>query len=300
MNKPESKWIVLIFLSLVWGSSFILIKKGLLALTPMQLGALRILISAVFLLIVGIGRIHHLKKRHVKYVVLSSFIGVFIPTFLFAFAQTKINSSIASILNSMTPLNTLLLGVFIFGMGFQKRQLWGVFVGLLGASILILSGSDLTDAGQLEFSFFIVVASACYAADFNIIKKYLFDLDPIALATWNFIFLILPTGVILLFSDFFKTDWTTPQMGKSLLAITFLAVVGTGVGKILFNRLIQVSSPIFSSSVTYLMPIVSVLLGSLDGEKLSVYQILGGVIVLIGVYLTHKKKLPEPAVDSGS
>jgi len=89
-------------------------------------------------------------------------------------------------------------------------------------------------------------------------------------------------------------------MGRSLLAITFLAIVGTGVGKILFNRLIQVSSPIFSSSVTYLMPIVSVLLGGLDGEKLNVYQIVGGLVVLIGVYLTHKKKLPEPVVDSSS
>ncbi|MBU2525668.1 MAG: DMT family transporter [Bacteroidetes bacterium] len=290
MKQPESKWIVLIFLSLVWGSSFILIKKGLLALTPVQLGALRILISAGFLLIVGVRRIHKIKKHQLRYVVLSSLVGVFIPTFLFAFAQTKINSSIASILNSLTPLSALLLGLFVFGVSFQKRQIAGVFVGLAGAVLLIMGGSNLQDMGALGYSLLVVMASTCYATDVNIIKKYLHDMDPLTLATWNFIFLIFPTAIILFFSGFFGLDFEQSQLKWSLLSISVLAVFGTGVGKILFNRLIQVSSPVFAASVTYMMPVVSVFLGTLDGESLSAVQIFGGCIVLIGVYMTHKKK----------
>lgn len=280
---------VLILLSLVWGSSFILIKKGLLHLTPVQLGALRILISAGFLVLVGINSIYKVKKKKLKYIALSSLVGVFFPTFLFAFAQTRVNSSVAAILNSLTPLSALLLGLFVFGMAFQKRQIIGVFVGLAGAILLIVGGGAINEIGYLGYALLVVLASIGYAADVNIIKKYLFDVHPLTLASWNFILLIFPTAVILFYSGFFGLAFEDPGLQNSILVITALAIFGTGIGKILFNRLIQVSSPVFAASVTYMMPVVSVILGTLDGEKLKPLQLLGGAVVLLGVYLTRQR-----------
>lgn len=289
MQQNSSKWLVLILLSLIWGSSFILIKKGLLHLTPMQLGALRILISAGFLVLVGISNLHKVKIKQVKYIALSSLVGVFLPTFLFAFAQTRINSSVAAILNSLTPLSALLLGLFVFGIRFQSRQIAGVFVGLAGALLLILGGGAIDEIGYLGYALMVVVASVGYALDVNIIKKYLHDINPLTLASWNFILLIIPTGIILFYSGFFNLSIHEPGLQNSLLAITILAVFGTGMGKILFNKLIQVSSPVFAASVTYMMPVVSVVLGTLDGEQLKPLQIAGGFIVLMGVYLSRQR-----------
>lgn len=289
MQQNSSKWLVLILLSLIWGSSFILIKKGLLHLTPVQLGALRILISAGFLVLVGISNLHKVKIKQVKYIALSSLVGVFLPTFLFAFAQTRINSSVAAILNSLTPLSALLLGLFVFGIRFQSRQIAGVFVGLAGALLLILGGGAIDEIGYLGYALMVVVASVGYALDVNIIKKYLHDINPLTLASWNFILLIIPTGIILLYSGFFNLSIHEPGLQNSLLAITILAVFGTGMGKILFNKLIQVSSPVFAASVTYMMPVVSVVLGTLDGEQLKPLQIAGGFIVLMGVYLSRQR-----------
>lgn len=289
MQQNSSKWLVLILLSLIWGSSFILIKKGLLHLTPVQLGALRILISAGFLVLVGISNLHKVKIKQVKYIALSSLVGVFLPTFLFAFAQTRINSSVAAILNSLTPLSALLLGLFVFGIRFQSRQIAGVFVGLAGALLLILGGGAIDEIGYLGYALMVVVASVGYALDVNIIKKYLHDINPLTLASWNFILLIIPTGIILFYSGFFNLSIHEPGLQNSLLAITILAVFGTGMGKILFNKLIQVSSPVFAASVTYMMPVVSVVLGTLDGEQLKPLQIAGGFIVLMGVYLSRQR-----------
>lgn len=282
---------VLILLSLVWGSSFILIKKGLLHLTPIQLGALRILISAGFLVLVGINSIHKVKKKQLKYIAMSSAVGVFFPTFLFAFAQTRVNSSIAAILNSLTPLSALLLGLFVFGVAFQRRQIVGVFIGLAGAVLLIIGGGAIDEIGYLGYALLVVLASVGYALDVNIIKKYLSDVHPITLASWNFILLIFPTALILFYSGFFGLSYEDTGVKNSMIAIAVLAVFGTGMGKILFNKLIQVSSPVFAASVTYMMPIVSVILGTLDGEKLKPLQMMGGVIVLMGVYLTRQRTI---------
>lgn len=253
------------------------------------MGALRILISAGFLVLVGISNLHKVKIKQVKYIALSSLVGVFLPTFLFAFAQTRINSSVAAILNSLTPLSALLLGLFVFGIRFQSRQIAGVFVGLAGALLLILGGGAIDEIGYLGYALMVVVASVGYALDVNIIKKYLHDINPLTLASWNFILLIIPTGIILLYSGFFNLSIHEPGLQNSLLAITILAVFGTGMGKILFNKLIQVSSPVFAASVTYMMPVVSVVLGTLDGEQLKPLQIAGGFIVLMGVYLSRQR-----------
>ena len=290
MNKNQFKWFVLLMLSLIWGSSFILMKKALLGLSPIQVGALRILITAFFLLIIGFKSLKKIKKEQWKYVFFSALLGTLFPSFLYAFAIDKIDSSIASILNSLTPFNTLIVGTLVFGFIFQKKQLIGILIGLVGTLILIMKGASLNPNQNYWFALLPIISSIGYAFNVNIIKKYLQDLDAIAITTGNFILILIPAFLVLLFTDFFTSFELNETTEPALLYILILAIVGTGFAKIMFNKLIQISSPVFSASVTYLIPIVAVMWGILDGEKLSVIQLVAGVIILFGVYMVNKNK----------
>ncbi len=290
MDNQQKKWIYLIFLSLVWGSSFILMKKALIGLTPIQVGALRIIISTFFLIIIGFNSLKKIKKKHWIYVFYSAVLGTLFPSFLFAYAVTGIDSSIASILNSFTPFNTLLIGTLVFGIIFRKKQLIGILVGLIGTAILILKGADLNPDQNYWFAFLPILSSIGYAFNVNIIKKYLQDLEPLAITTGNFVLIFIPAMIILGLTGFFTSFEFNEESKSSLLYISILAVVGTGIAKIMFNKLIHISSPVFSTSVTYLIPIVAVFWGVFDGEKLSLIQLLAGFIILFGVYLVNKNK----------
>ena len=290
MGNKQVRWIYLIILSIVWGSSFILMKKALVGLSPIHVGALRILITAAFLLVIGFRRIVRIKKRHWYYLTINGLIGTFFPAFLFAYALEKIDSSIASILNSLTPLNTLIFGAIVFGFGFRKRQLIGVVIGLVGTLMLILKGAEVNPNQDYFYASFILIASVGYAFNVNILKKYLHDLDALSITVGNFILLIVPTLFVLWYSNFFTTFEITESSTTAIFYISILAVFGTGLAKIMFNRLIQISSPIFSSSVTYLIPIVAIAWGIFDGEKISFLQFVSGFIILLGVYLVNKTK----------
>ena len=287
--KNSRRWFYLIVLALVWGSSFILMKKALIGLTPIQVGALRLLITAFVLLLVGFKSIFTIKKKHWWYIFLTAILGTFFPAFLFAYAIQGIDSSIASILNSLTPLNTLIIGALVFGFTFKRYQVFGVLIGFLGTIILIFKGAELNPEQNYIYAALPILSSIGYAFNVNILKKYLFDLSALAVTVGNFIILIIPTSIVLWYSDFFQTFEYNESMSSSLLYITVLAVFGTAFAKTLFNHLVQISSPIFSTSVTYLIPIVAVFWGLLDKEKLSFIQLSAGFIILIGVYLANKK-----------
>jgi len=290
MNLQQKKWFFLIVLSLIWGSSFILIKKALVGLTPIQLGALRILITAVFLLIIGTKSLKRIRKKHWKYIAYTAALGTFFPAFMFAYAITKIDSSIAAILNSLTPFNTFIIGAMAFGFTFKRKQFLGIFIGLIGTLILILKGASLNPTQNYWYAFLIIFASVGYAFNVNIVKKYLADLDSLAITTGNFLLMIIPVVLVLFFSGFFSSFEINPETTKALGYITVLSVFGTAIAKIMFNNLVHISTPIFSASVTYLIPIVAVMWGVLDGEKLSFIQLVGAGFILFGVYLVNKTK----------
>jgi drug/metabolite transporter (DMT)-like permease len=290
MNSQQQKWVYLSLLSLVWGSSFILMKKALIGVSPMQLGALRMIITAIFLGLIGFKSLKKIQKKHWIYIVYTALLGTFIPGFLFAYAVNVIDSSIVSILNSFTPFNTLIFGALFFGIAFKKHQLVGIIVGLVGALILILEGSVLNPNQNYWFAFLIVIASVGYAINANIVKKHLQDLDALAITTGNFLLLLIPALIVLVSTHFFTTFETTDEGIESLGYIVILSVVGTGIAKTIFNKLVQISTPIFSSSVTYLIPVVAILWGVIDGEKLSGIQLLAGIVILFGVFLVNKKK----------
>jgi drug/metabolite transporter (DMT)-like permease len=273
---------------LVWGSSFILIKKGLIGLSAIQVGSLRIIFAAIFLLLIGFKSLSKIPKEKWKYIALTSVFGTFVPAFLFALAQTEIDSSVSSILNSLTPLNTLILGALVFGVNFQRRQVWGVFIGLVGSLLLVFNGAMNHPDQNYYYAILVVIASLCYAVNVNLIKRFLSDLAPLSITTGNFLFLIFPALTILYFTGFYDV-LAVEKVQHSVYFIMILGVVGTGIANILFFKLIQISSPVFATSVTYLIPVVAFFWGLLDNEMLTPVQFFGAFIILIGVYLSAKK-----------
>lgn len=290
MDHKQLRWVYLFLLSLIWGSSFILMKYALVGLTAMQVGALRVVITAVFLLLIGFRRLFKIKKRHWYYLALNGIIGSFIPAFLMAYTVEKMDSSVVSILNSLTPLNTLIFGALVFGFGFRKRQLIGVLIGLIGTVVLVLKGAELNPNQDYSYSVFILVASICYALNINILKKYLHDLDALSITVANFAISVVPALVLLGFTGFYSTFELNDSSLKGLFYLSILAVFGTGLAKLMFNRLIQISSAIFSSSVTYIIPIVAITWGILDGETITFVQFIAAFIILLGVYIVNKAK----------
>lgn len=288
MENKNLKFIYLIILALVWGSSFILIKRGLVGLNPFQLGSLRMVFAALFLLLIGFNSIKHIQLRHWKYITLTAIMGTFIPVFLFSVAQTQISSSVSAILNSLTPLNTLVLGIILFKIDFQRRQIFGVFIGLTGSALLIMNGALNNPDQNYYYAILLVIASICYALNVNIIKTYLSDLNPLSITAGNFVVILFPALAVLYFSDFF-TAVQTEATQNVLVYILILGVVGTALANILFFKLIKISSPVFASSVTYLIPVVAFLWGMVDHETLTFVQLIGASIILLGVYLSAKK-----------
>jgi drug/metabolite transporter (DMT)-like permease len=291
MKNPNIKWIYLIILSIIWGSSFILIKKSLLGLTPYQLGALRTIITGVILLAVGYNKLKNIAKNKWKWLIISGFLGSFFPAFFFAIAETEIDSAVASILNSLVPLNTILLGFAVFKIASTRRQILGVIIGFIGTAILILKGSELNPNQNYLYAGFVIASTLMYATNINIIKRYLQDVKPLAIAAGNYVFIIIPALIVLIYDDFFsQATFDNPMLLEAILYVTILSVFGTAIAKVIFNKLVQISTPVFASSVTYIMPIVALIWGVLDGEAFSLLQALAALLILFGVYLSHKRK----------
>ena len=284
-----NKWFYLIALSLIWGSSFILIKKALVGLEASQLGSLRIIFSSIFIFLIAWRNIFSIKKIEWKWITISAFLGSFFPAFLFAFAEKEIDSSVASIINSIVPLNTLILGIIIFKIESTKRQIIGVLVGFFGTYLLISSGLKLNPDQNYNYAGLVILCSFLYALNVNIIKKYLQHLSALTITVGHFTAIILPAVLVFLFSDFEFSSLEKDEVKTSIFYVFILALFGTALAKIIFNKLIKISSPVFASSVTYSMLIVSIFWGIVDGEKLSIYQLIATLIIVFGVILTNKK-----------
>ena len=289
--RLEKKWIYLIALSLIWGSSFILIKKSLIGLSPLQVGSLRIVFSSIIIFLIAFNKIKTIQKDKWRWIAVSAVIGTFLPAFLFAFAETQIDSAVAAILNSLVPMNTVLIGLAVFKISTTKIQSAGVIIGFIGTSVLIISGSDLNPDQNYLYSGLVIICSILYATNVNLIKKHLFDVNAVAIAAGQFFVIFVPSIIVLVYSGFFDLEFRNNDLlYDSLLYVLLLSFFGTAMAKILFNKLIQISSPVFASSVTYSMLIVSVLWGILDGELFNINQAVATILIIIGVYLSNKKK----------
>jgi len=289
MNSTYRNYFTLLFLAIIWGSSFILMKRGLDVFDYKQVGSLRIFIAFLSLLPFLPKAFKLVQKKHYLPIVIMAILGNGIPAFLFTKAQTELSSSIVGILNALVPLFTLLLGIIFFKSRPSKTNFAGVLIALVGATLLTFN----TMQGDLKINnyvFLVILATVFYAISINVIKKYLYDLNATSITSLAFI-IIGPLSAVYLFStDFIEITTTNENAYIALGYITLLSVIGTSVAVIIFNKLISNSSAIFASSVTYLIPIVAILWGVFDGEQINKHHIIGVSIILSGVYLVNKRK----------
>ena len=289
MESKNLKWFLLILLGSVWGSSFILMQFGLKGVNSIQLGALRILFAGTFLLFIGFKHLAKIPSYKWKYIALTSLFGTFLPAFMFATALKHIDGSVSSIINSLTPVNTLLFGLLVFGVSVQRRQIFGVVLGFIGCVLLVIFGDSDSTSSNYMYAALIAIASLFYGMNVNFIKHYLSDLKPLTISVGNFAIMFVPALVILYSTGFFDIISTT-QTQSALTYIAVLGIVGTGLSNILFFKLIQISSPVFASSTTYIIPVVAFILGFIFmGETLNFVQAVGALIVLLGVYFSSRK-----------
>lgn len=295
-NKVSGKsWFLLAILAVIWGSSFILMKRGLFAtdgsetLLPRQLAGIRIALAGLALLPVAIKHRKAITKQNWKFLLIVGLFGNGIPAFLFAVAQTHISSSLSGLLNSLVPLFTMLLGYFVFKIKTKWFNALGVIIGLGGALGLILASKSTEGESDFWFSMLIVIATICYAISVNVIKSKLHEVKSLAITSLGFGLLIVPCLFYLGTTDIVLRLDVVPGAWSSLGYTAILSIIGTGLAVVLFNGLIKETTAIFASSVTYLIPIVAIGWGVLDGEVLSAGQIMFALVILSGVYLVNKK-----------
>ena len=289
------KWIYLIILSIIWGSSFILIKKALIGLTPAQLGSLRIIFSSIIIFAFAWNTLKIISKKEWKWIIISAFLGSFFPAFLFAFAETEIDSSIASVLNSLVPLNTVIIGAIVFKIASSKKQIIGVIVGFIGTYLLIDKGIQLNPDQNYLYAGLVILCSFLYGFNVNIIKKYLNDVPAVTIAAGHFSVIFIPAVIIFLLSGFNSDQIHDPNTMKSIGYVLILSIFGTALAKVLFNKLVQMSTAVFASSVTYSLLIVSLFWGILDGELFSLNQLMATMLIVMGVLLSSRN--PRQSLD---
>ncbi|HLO90598.1 MAG TPA: DMT family transporter [Lentimicrobium sp.] len=292
INKSWFPYLVLFFLALTWGSSFILIKRGLETFTSSEVGALRVVITWLFLLPVAIKRMRGFCSKEWLLFLIVGCVGSLAPAFLFAAAQKGIDSSLAGILNSLTPLFTLILGIMFFRLKPRWFNIAGVILGLIGAAGLVSVSGSGNFTFNIGYAMLIVIAAIFYAINVNVIKAFLQDVNPITITSMAFFTIGPGTAVYLFFfTPFVRTLGEQPQALSGLGYISILAIVGTGIALMLFNRVIQMTSAVFASSVTYFIPIIALLWGIADGETFKPGFVFFVALVIVGVLLVNTTTL---------
>ena len=289
-NNKAKAVTLLILLSLIWGTSFILMKRGLTVFSAGEVGSIRVVAAMLFLLPLALTKLKDLSGVQYGKLLASGLMGIFIPAFLFAAAQTRMESSVTGIMNSLTPICTLLIGIFFFGQAFRSQSLLGIIIGLVGTIILIFANYGGAISGFNSYAFLVIVACLLYGTNLNFIKYNVTELKALTITSVS-ILLISPLALLYLFgfTEFTTKLSTHPEAWKALSYLVLLGIMSTSVATILFNYLVKISTPLFTSSVTYLIPIVAVMWGLLDGEKLLPGHFIGMVDIIGGVYLANRK-----------
>ncbi|MFK7952515.1 MAG: DMT family transporter [Ekhidna sp.] len=290
-KTPILAWILLVILAMMWGSSFILIKRGLVGLEAAEVGSLRIVAAAIFLLPFAISRLKTIDKKHIPYYISVGFLGSLIPSFLFAVAQTQLASAITGVLNGLVPIFTILIGLFILKQKQDSKVFIGVFVGFIGTILLIFAGEGVSFSGFNAYALLVVLATICYASNLNLIKQKLNAVHAITVTSISMLF-VLPIAAIHLFgfTDFWPKLMSVEGATTATLYISLLGVMSTAIALIIFNKILQMTTPLFASSVTYIIPIIAVAWGVIDGEELYPLHYIGMLAVGLGVYIANKNR----------
>lgn len=290
LNKKPWQWVILLFLAFIWGSSFILMKRGLEVYSHTVVAALRISVAFIVLIPFAIISFKKVELKYWKYLIFTGVIGNGIPAFLFTFAQTEVSSSLTGMLNSLTPLFALVIGIVMFNSKPLKTQIAGVIIGLIGATGLIYFYRLSSDSSNIYYTLIIVLATICYALSVNVIKAHLKEIGSLKITALSFLSIGPFTMGYLFTTDFINVSLNNPLSSSALFYITLLSVFGTVIAIILFNILIKRTSTLFATSVTYLIPFVAILWGVFDGEFINHIQLICVIITLCGIYFINKTK----------
>lgn len=288
MKSKFSPWIIFISLVLVWGSSFIIMKYALMGFSAVQIGAARIIFACLFTSIFAFKSIREFRKTDILHLIIVAFLGNSIPYVLFPIAINHIPSGIVGITNSMTPLFTLIIGIIAYRRKLKPLKFLGVFIGLMGTLILINPFSSNSVVGtNWPYILLALCAAACYGISINSISK-LNHLSPQAITLFALIGASIPSIIILIFTNFSSTILSKPDILVPFLAVAFLGIFGTSLSMVVFNKLISITTPIFAASTTYVIPIVALVWGIIDGESLLLNHFLGMVVILLGVRIVNR------------
>ena len=287
MQQKWINWLVFALLSLVWGSSFVLIKEGLRSFSPYQVASLRMLFAGLVLVPFAIKALPQIPKEKMGLVLISGVAGNFIPAFLFCIAETQIDSSLAGILNSLTPLFTILVGISFFKVQTNITKIIGVIIGFIGLCFLFAAGKDMS-MRNMSYAGLVLMATLFYGINVNMVGRYLQNIGALNIASVAFSFLVLPSAAILFFTGYFNNNFTNQTVIQSSLASAVLGIIGTSLASILFYYLIKRAGVIFGSLVTYGIPIVAVCWGMLYGEKITPMQYVWMGVILLGVFIANR------------
>lgn len=287
MNKLTN-WFLFSILTLIWGSSFILMKEGLVKLSAYQVAAMRIFSAGLVLMPIAIRQFRQIPKDKIKMIVLSGTIGSFIPAFLFCIAEEHINSSLAGILNALSPLFAILMGVLFYQMKMTTQKITAVLVGFIGLCLLFISKDGFSFEGDVFYSLLIVIATIGYGLNANMLARHLGDVGSLNIAAIAFSILAIPALLILIFTGYFQGTWTDTAFLRATAASIILGILGTAAAQILFYMLLKRTNVLFSSLVTYTIPFVAILWGVLYGETITGLQIACLGVILSGVYFANR------------
>lgn len=291
-SPPDTRaYLTLLLLSIIWGTSYILIKKSLLFFTPYQVAALRLGISALAFVPLIVHHLKKVRKKDIPLLIVVGLTGTGLPSFLYPAAQTHVSSSVAGMLSSLTPLFTFILAWLAFGMQVKRLQAFGILLGLLGAILLVFSraGGDGSTDFQLAYAGLIVLATLCYATSSNVVKANFQHTPALTITVVSFFLVGLPALLWCIVSAGVVPIILAPDGWQGLAYVSFLALFSTVLASIIFFKLVQQTSAVFSSTVSYLVPIVALAWGLLDNETIGLYQVVAFLLILIGVFLSRGK-----------
>ncbi|WP_166382703.1 DMT family transporter [Polaribacter sp. 11A2H] len=298
-NFVNNKWFLLLVIALTWGSSFMLIKKSLVVFTPYEIGAIRVVGSGLLLGVIGIPALFKMSKKTILWVTIAGFFGNFLPMYLFPIAQTQVSSSLAGILDSLVPIFVMIFSFLLFGINSKKTQMLGAVIGFLGAASIIYFSEANAEDSNFWYVMLVVLAGASYGVNAVVIKERIPNLNAIKLTAAVYSIWAIPSLVILYFTGFVQNFEMKPEFTEPLSYLAFLTVFATAIAMLLYFKLIQDTSAVFASTVSYLLPIVAVIWGILDGEKFTFWYVFGGALILIGIYLIREKKKDPKLVPRG-
>ncbi|WP_404397904.1 DMT family transporter [Idiomarina loihiensis] len=287
-TPPLSAWLLLGLLALIWGSSFLLIKKGLLAFGPMEVGALRISSAGLVLAPFIARRLNKITRKHWLKLASVGLVGSLIPAFMFAIAQTQLGSGVTGVLNALTPIATLVIGALFFHQKARLAQVIGVAIGLFGTLLLVTASANGSWDVNL-YALLVLAATICYGLNLNLIKHKISDLSPLTITGISLLMAAVPATIYLFAGTDFMTQVQQPDAMLSLFSVLALGIAGTAGALVIFNHVVQLTNTVFTSSVTYLIPIVALILGILDGEDFWLQQGFGMLAILVGVWFANRR-----------